>query len=68
MIGAESSEGSLRSTAPAMSSSPQLAGTTLPNPSAWQACASCTGVAGRTVRSASVPRMAIESDRGDVGG
>ena len=38
--------GSRRSTADAISSSPQLAGSTFEKPARRQACASCTGLAG----------------------
>ena len=36
-----------------------LAGTALENPARRQACASCTGVAGKAASSASVPRMTM---------
>src|SRR6187549_2548917 len=57
-----------RTTADAMSSSPQLAGMTLANPARRQACASCTGVAGNAARTASVPMIAIDTVLGAVGG
>src|SRR5262245_66009864 len=43
--------------APAISSSPQLAGTTFAKPARIHACASCTGVAGNAASTASVPRI-----------
>jgi CRP/FNR family cyclic AMP-dependent transcriptional regulator len=44
----------------ATSSSPQLAGITALKPAARHACASCTGVAGAALSTASVPRISIE--------
>src|SRR5262245_54687737 len=53
--------------APAISSSPQLAGITFANPARIHACASCTGVAGNAASTASVPRITTGTVCGTVG-
>jgi hypothetical protein len=56
--GAASRAPSWRRHSVATSSSPQLAGTAVEKPALRQACASCTGVAGRAANAASAPMTA----------